>query len=96
MGDVLGFLSNNSGALIGTGMAGVLAWMLKKVPNKEIAKIVETFFYGLGKTMTLGLSKWKVSKDYWNKIVEPYFVDLIDNVIGGAVRGFVKGLRIDN
>ena len=44
MGDVLGFLSNNSGALIGTGMAGVLAWMLKKVPNEEITKIVETFF----------------------------------------------------
>ena len=45
--------------------------------------------------MTLGLSKWKITKDFWNRTIEPWFIDLIDNVIGGAVRGFVRGLRID-
>ena len=96
MENVLGFLTNNSNLFIGGGVAGLIAWVLKKVPNEQIANIVETFFYGIGKTITLGLSKWSVSKKYWNQIVEPWFVDLVDNVFGGAVRGFIKGLRIDN
>ena len=95
MENVLGFLSNNSTLFLGGGTAGVVVWVLKKVPNKEIANIVETFFYGLGKTMTLGLSKWSISKKYWNEIIEPWFIDLIDNVIGGAIKGFIKGLRVD-
>tara|TARA_Y100000310_G_C19953299_1_gene477841 strand:- start:61 stop:351 length:291 start_codon:yes stop_codon:yes gene_type:complete len=96
MENVLGFLTNNSNLFIGGGVTGLIAWVLKKVPNEQIANIVETFFYGIGKTITLGLSKWSVSKKYWNQIVEPWFVDLVDNVFGGAVRGFIKGLRIDN
>ena len=96
MENVLGFLTNNSNLFIGGGVTGLIAWVLKKVPNEQISNIVETFFYGIGKTITLGLSKWSVSKKYWNQIVEPWFVDLVDNVFGGAVRGFLKGLRIDN
>ena len=96
MENVLGFLTNNSNLFIGGGVTGLIAWVLKKVSNEQIANIVETFFYGIGKTITLGLSKWSVSKKYWNQIVEPWFVDLVDNVFGGAVRGFIKGLRIDN
>ena len=46
--------------------------------------------------MTAGLSKWVWTKKLWNKTIEPYFIDLIDNVVGGALRGFVKGLRSDN
>ncbi len=57
--------------------------------------MVETMFYGLGKAMTLGLSKWSLTKKFWNSTVEPWFIDLFDNVIGGAVRGFIKGLRAD-
>ena len=49
----------------------------------------------MGKVMTLGLSKWKFTKNIWNKTVEPWFIDLIDNFIGSAVRGFIKGLRVD-
>tara|TARA_R100000808_G_scaffold20094_1_gene43489 strand:- start:4700 stop:4981 length:282 start_codon:yes stop_codon:yes gene_type:complete len=88
-------LMNNSTMLIGGGTAGIILWVLKKVPNKEICTYVESFFYGLGKGMTLGLSKWKLTKDFWNRTIEPWFIDLIDNVIGGAVRGFIRGLRID-
>ena len=95
MDNVLGFLSNNSTLFLGGGVVGIVAWVLKKVPNEQICNVVETFFYGLGKTLTLGLSKWSVSKKYWNEIVEPWFIDLVDNVVGGAVRGFIKGLRID-
>ena len=88
-------LMNNSTMLIGGGSAGILLWILKKVPNKDICKYVEGFFYGLGKGMTLGLSKWKFTKDFWNRTIEPWFIDLVDNVIGGALRGFIRGLRID-
>ena len=50
---------------------------------------------GAGKVMTLGLSKWKFTKGIWNKTIEPWFVDLLDNFVGSAVRGFIKGLRVD-
>ena len=92
---VLGFMSNNTGLLAGGGTAGIILWVLKKVPNKEICALVETFFYGCGKTMTLGLSKWDFTRKFWNSTVEPWFIDLVDNVVGGAVRGFIKGLRVD-
>ena len=92
---VLGFVNNNTGLLAGGGTAGIILWVLKKVPNKEICSLVETFFYGCVKAMTLGLSKWSVSRQFWNKTIEPWFIDLMDNVIGGAVRGFIKGLRVD-
>ena len=45
--------------------------------------------------MTLGLSKWDFTRKFWNSTVEPWFIDLVDNVVGGAVRGFIKGLRVD-
>ena len=88
-------LISNSTMLIGGGTAGILVWALRKIPNKEICRYVEGLFYGLGKGMTLGLSKWNFTKKFWNKTVEPWFIDLIDNVVGGAVRGFIRGLRID-
>jgi hypothetical protein len=45
--------------------------------------------------MTLGLGKWSFSKKVWNSQIEPWFIDLIDNVFGSIVRGFIKGLRSD-
>jgi len=77
----------------GSILAFVLAWIFKKIPNEKISKNVEKFFYGLGVAVTLGASK---KLKIYNKTVEPFLVDLIDNVIGSAVRGFIKGLRSDN
>ena len=92
---VINLVSNNTGLLAGGGTAGIILWVLKKVPNKEICALVETMFYGLGKTMTLGLSKWSITRDFWNNTIEPWFIDLVDNIIGGALRGFIRGLRVD-
>ena len=92
---ILGFMSNNTGLIAGGGTAGIVLWVLKKVPNETICQMVETLFYGAGKAMTLGLSKWSLTRKFWNSTVEPWFIDLFDNVIGGAVRGFIKGLRVD-
>ena len=90
-----GLVTNNSSLLMGGGTAGIVLWVLKKVPNKEIANILETFAFGCCRTMTLGLSKWKMTKGLWNKTIEPYFIDLLENVVGGFVSGAVKGLRSD-
>ena len=92
---ILNFMSNNTGLIAGGGATGIVLWILKKVPNKAICEVVETFFYGIGRTITLGLGKWSITKKFWNSTIEPWFIDLFDNVIGGAVRGFIKGLRAD-
>lgn len=92
---VLGFVGNNTGLIAGGGTAAIVLWVLKRVPNDYICELVESFFYGLGKAMTLGLSKWKMTKGVWNNTIEPWFVDLIDNIVGGALRGFIQGLRVD-
>ena len=41
-------------------------------------------------------NKWKLTRALWNKTIEAYFIDLIDNIIGGALEGFIAGLRSDN
>jgi|TARA_R100000781_G_C4073256_1_gene125206 hypothetical protein len=88
-------LMNNATMLVGGGSAGIILWILKKVPNDNICAFVESLFYGAGKAITLGLSKWSFTKNFWNNTIEPWFIDLLDNVVGGAVRGFIKGLRVD-
>ena len=93
---ILGVVGNNTGLLVGGGTSAIVLWVLKKVPNESICSVVETAFESLGKVMTLGLGKWTVTKKFWNSTVEPWFIDLIDNVFGSMVRGFIKGLRSDN
>ena len=92
----LGAVSGNSGMIVGGGASAVVLWVLKKVPNEHICGVIETAFESIGKVITLGLGKWKVTKGVWNSTIEPWFVDLIDNVFGSMVRGFIKGLRSDN
>ena len=93
---LLGAVTNNSTMIVGGGASAVVLWVLKKVPNEHICGVIETAFESLGKVMTLGLGKWIISKSVWNCTIEPWFVDLIDNVFGSMVRGFIKGLRSDN
>ena len=93
---VLGLLSGNTAIIAGGGTAAMVLFVLKKVPNEHICSVVETAFESIGKVMTLGLGKWSVTKKVWNSTIEPWFVDLIDNVFGSVVRGFIKGLRSDN
>ena len=93
---VLGLLSGNTAMIAGGGTAALVLFVLKKVPNEHICSVVETAFESIGKVMTLGLGKWSVTKKVWNSTIDPWFVDLIDNVFGSVVRGFIKGLRSDN
>lgn len=93
---VLGVLSNNSSLMVGGGASAVVLWVLKKVPNEHICSVIETACESVGRVMTLGLSKWSVTKNVWNSTIEPWFIDLVDNIFGSMVRGFIKGLRADD
>ena len=79
------------------GAFGVaVIYILKRVPNARIKIAIRAFFYGLGVATTLGLAKWKFTKKIWNKYVEPYFVDLINNTIVEGARAYIEGMRSDN
>ena len=80
------------------GLSGGSAalWILKKIPNEKICAIVEGTFEKLGILVTAGLTKWSFTAKIWNKTIEPYVIDLVDNVVGGALRGLIKGLKSDN
>ena len=89
------FITQNLGMWIGGGASAVALWVLKRIPNDDLYSWVETGAYWAGSVITLGLGKWKLTKGLWNKTVEPYFIDLVDNTAGAAVKGFIKGLRSD-
>ena len=90
------FLTNNFTLLAGGTTAGLVLWLLKKIPNNKIYDTVENCSFTLGSLLTLRLSKMKWTKDLWNATIEPWFVDLIDNTIGAFVQGFINGLRSDD
>ena len=81
---------------LGLGGGSAALWILKKIPNDKICAFVEGSFEKLGVLMTAGLTKFWATKKLWNATIEPYFIDLVDNVVGGALRGLIKGLRSDN
>ena len=93
---MLDFLADNASLLIGGTGGGIVLYILKKIPNDEICAWVEGICFTAGRFMTLGLAQWKFTKGIWNKTIEPWFIDLFDNFIGGAVRGLIRGLRSDN
>jgi hypothetical protein len=81
---------------VGIVASWFVAFIFKQIPNNKIKAVVGKFFYGLGVSMTLGLSKWKLTKGFWNSTIEPWFVDFISNVFGEAINQFILGLRSDN
>ena len=84
------------GLSLGLGGGGIVLFVLKKIPNEKICAFVEGMFEKLGVAMTAGLSKFAWTKGVWNKTIEPWFIDLIDNIFGSMVRGLIKGLKSDN
>ena len=79
----------------GLAAAG-LAWAFKKIPNAQIKAKVGLLTYGAGVACTLGLGKYKFTKKLWNKTMEPYFIDFMDNVFAHGINEFIRGLRSDN
>jgi len=82
---------------IGAGIAVlVLGYVLKKIDNKWVYKPVYGMCYAMGAACTLGLSKWKWTKGIWNKTIEPFVIDLLDNVLSAIKNGLFDGLHSDN
>ena len=73
-----------------------VAWALKKIPNKTIKVKFGILMYGTGVACTLGLAKFKWTKKVWNKTIEPWIIDAIDNIVAHGIQEFVRGLRSDN
>ena len=76
------------------GMA--ILYIMKRIPNDKIKLIVRNTFLALGVTTTLGMSRYKYTKKIWNKFMEPYFVDLINNTVVEGARAYIEGMRSDN
>ena len=84
-------------AVAGGGVAVVAStWALKRIPNKVIKAKVGVWMYGLGVTLTLGMAKWKYTKSIWNKVIEPWIIDAVDNVLVTGLSKFIEGMRSDN
>ncbi|KKN08353.1 hypothetical protein LCGC14_1057590 [marine sediment metagenome] len=75
--------------------AAILA-LFKIVPNNKIQAAVGKFARFIARSITLNASKWKYTKHFWNRVIEPWFIDLIENTFATFVREFVVGLRSDN
>jgi len=80
----------------GGAVAVVVAYALKKIPNATIKAKLGVVMYSAGVACTLGLAKFKWTKKVWNKTIEPYVVDAIDNIVSHGIQEFVRGLRSDN
>ncbi|HDY89412.1 MAG TPA: hypothetical protein ENH82_15015 [bacterium] len=86
-----------TGGNIIVGVFGVVVmYVLKKIPNTKIKGFFRGLCKGLGVAITLGMSKWPLTATLWNKTIEAYFIDLIDNVVGGSLEGLIEGLKTDN
>ena len=90
------FIMNNLNLLAGGGTGALVLWGLKRIPNEKLYDLVKNASFALGSLLTLRLSKMKWSAQIWNKTIEPYFVDLIDNTLGAFIQGFINGLRSDD
>lgn len=88
------------GTAVGYAAGGIgavaVAWVLKKIPNKTLKAKFGKFMYGLGVTCTLGMSKFKWTKKFWNKTIEPWVIDAIDNIVANGIKSFCDGMRSDN
>ncbi len=89
------FLITPTGIGAGLGVL-ILGYILKKIDNEWVRAPLYGFFFGLCVLVTAGMSKWKWTKGIWNKTIEPFVVDLLDNIISAIRDGIVDGLHSDN
>lgn len=81
---------------LGLGIAAAAVGVAKQIPNHKVRATLTPIFYRAGVLATLGLARSPALGPIWNKTVEPYVVDLLDNVAFAVHEGFIRGLRSDN
>ena len=65
------------------------------LPKHFVRAALTRVLYAAGVCMTLGLSTNRHTAPFWNRTVEPVFVDLLSDVTYAVHEGLVKGLRSD-
>ena len=92
-------ISKLGGAAVGYAAGGIgavaIAWILKKIPNATLKAKFGLVMYRLGIASTLGMSRIKIIRPFWNHI-EKWIIDAIDNIIGHGIKEYIRGLRSDN
>ena len=79
------------GGIVGVGVA----WLLKRNPNATLKAKFGLVMYRLGIAITLGMSRIKIIRPFWNHI-EKWIIDAIDNIIAHGIKEYIRGLRSDN
>ena len=90
-GVVGGAVSSSIAVLVGL----VIVILNKIIPNEKTYAFFNAFGERLGVLITLTMSRWKWTAGIWNKTIEPYFIDLINNTVVSFINGVIKGLRHD-
>lgn len=71
-------------------------FILRRIPNDKIQAFLAPIAYYAGVASTGGMSKWKYTRKIWNKFIEAYFIDAIENFIVFPINEYIRGLRSDN
>jgi len=85
-------------------LAGIVSTILGVLLRKYVtpAKIVVWgnsiffLFEKIGIAVTLGLSKWKITKGFWNSVIEPTVIILLGMFLRNMLDGLVEGMKSDN
>lgn len=83
-------------AILGSLSAVLVGFIINKIPNAKIKAALGKLSYGAGVTMTLGLSKYKFTKGFWNSKMEPWLINFVDELIKHCTLEFIRGLKSDN
>lgn len=89
------FLITPPGAAVGLA-ALISGYALKRIDNKWVYKPIYGVCYGVCVAVTLGASKWPYIGKAWNKTIEPFVIDLLDNILSAVKDGCFDGLHSDN
>lgn len=74
----------------------ILKLILGKIPTQFLRNKFGVLMYGCGCIVTLGLAKWKFSRNFWNSTVEPWIIIFLESLISFGLSEFIRGLRSDN
>jgi hypothetical protein len=75
----------------------ILKHILNKFPTDEIKKKTGAFFYGAGAAVSaLFGKKLKYTKPFYESIIEPWVIFILENIVVNCLSEFIKGLRSDN
>ena len=95
------FILAHFAAIVGVaGLGGLLGLVLRKFFTASRLSAWGTgsynLGYGVGRTVTLGLSVWKYTKPVWNKFVEPLVITVFKTALMPFFTGFFEGMESDN